>query len=876
LRSIFVSRVQYLWLLALVALALPWRATAQTGAVVYDDALENGFQNWSWASVNLAATSPVHSGKHSIQVTYTAGYQGLYLAHANSSTVGFASITFWINGGSAGGQQMTIAGIRNGNQQGNVPLNQFINGGAVKANAWSQVTVPLSAIGLANVSDCSGFWLMDSTGGSQPTFYVDDVTVVAGTIPPVTNSAVTVSVDAAANRHAINPNIYGVAYATPDQLLDLNCPINRSGGNNTSRYNWQLNADNKGSDWYYESIGDSDSTPGARIDSFIEGNQSSNSQSMITIPMIGWIAKLGPNRAYLSSYSIKKYGAQTGHDPYFPDAGNGILSSTNKQITGNDPNDADVPSTSAFQAGWINHLVSTFGQAGNGGLKYYILDNEPSIWYATHRDVHPTGATMSEVLTKMEDYGGKVKAADPSALLVGPEEWGWSGYFFSGYDQQYGSLHGWSYLPDRTANGNMDYLPWLLSQLHSYDVAHGTRSLDVFTVHYYPQGGEYSSDTSPSTQLLRNRSTRSMWDPTYVDQSWINSVVQLIPRLKGWVAQYYPGLQVGLTEYSWGADSSLGGATAQADLWGIFGVQSLDLATRWTVPSSGTPAYNAMKLIRNYDSNRSGFGDVSVSASTANPDNLSSFAAQRSADGALTVLVVNKVLSGNTPVTVNLANFNAAGTAQVWQLNSTNVVTRLSDLPVSNSSIAVTVPAQSVTLLILPPAGASSPAPYTTPIYRINCGNAGGGAFSADAFYSGGVAYPTSIAVSTTGVVNAAPAEVYSFARGNNSVRGNIFSYAIPNLKSGVSYAVRLHFAELWYGVNLTGGAGSRIFNVMANGSPLLTNFDVYAAAGGPKRAVVKQALVTANSQGQIVLSFTAASGSPDPNAIVSGIEILQ
>ena len=66
---------------------------------------------------------------------------------------------------------------------------------------------------------------------------------------------------------------------------------------------------------------------------------------MLTIPMIGWVAKLGPNRSKLASFSIAKYGAQTGNDwQWFPDAGNGIR--TNGQfVTGNDPNDANVPAT---------------------------------------------------------------------------------------------------------------------------------------------------------------------------------------------------------------------------------------------------------------------------------------------------------------------------------------------------------------------------------------------------------------------------------------------------------------------------------------------------------------------------------------------------
>jgi hypothetical protein len=63
-------------------------------------------------------------------------------------------------------------------------------------------------------------------------------------------TAVTVNVDALLNRHPINPNIYGVAHASAADLTDLNTPLNRNGGNNTSRYNWQLNADNRGNDWF--------------------------------------------------------------------------------------------------------------------------------------------------------------------------------------------------------------------------------------------------------------------------------------------------------------------------------------------------------------------------------------------------------------------------------------------------------------------------------------------------------------------------------------------------------------------------------------------------------------------------------------------------
>ncbi len=524
------------------------------------------------------------------------------------------------------------------------------------------------------------------------------------------NPTATITVNANLNRRAIDPRIYGVAHAGTAALSDLNAPLNRNGGNNTSRYNWQQNADNRGSDWYFESIGDASATAGERGDTFISNSKAANSQAMLTIPLIGWVAKLGANRSKLASFSIAKYGPQTGSDSqWFPDAGNGILSSNGQNVTGNDPNDANVASNSTFQQNWVNAIVTKWGLASAGGLKYYILDNEPGLWHGTHRDVFPTGVTMDQYRDKVLDYAAKIKAKDAGAIVVGPEEWGWSGYLYSGYDQQWGGLHGWSNLPDRANHGGQDFLPWLLDQLRQNNASTGKRLLDIFTVHYYPQGGEFSDDVSTAMQQRRNRSTRSLWDPNYVDESWINTQVQLIPRIKGWVNTYYPGTLTGITEYNWGAEGHINGATTQADVYGIFGREGVDIGTRWTTPDPSTPTYKAMKLYRNYDGSKSTFGDTSVSATGPNPDSVSTFAATRASDGALTVMVISKYLSGNTPVTVNLSNFSAAGTAQRWQLTSSNAITHLTDLSFTGSSFSTSVPAQSITLFVLPKSAGTTP-----------------------------------------------------------------------------------------------------------------------------------------------------------------------
>jgi hypothetical protein len=110
-------------------------------------------------------------------------------------------------------------------------------------------------------------------------------------------------------------------------------------------------------------------------------------------------------------------------------------------------------------------------------------------------------------------------------------------------------------------------------------------------------------------------------------------------------------------------------------------------------------------MYRNYDGAKSAFGDVSVSAAGPNPDNVAVFAATRTSDGALTIMIVSKYLSGNTPVTAALTNFTAGSAASVYQLTSANTITRLADITPQGNALSLTVPSPSVTLLVVPGAG---------------------------------------------------------------------------------------------------------------------------------------------------------------------------
>jgi hypothetical protein len=537
---------------------------------------------------------------------------------------------------------------------------------------------------------------------------------------------VTISVDAASNQRPIDPRIYGIHFGSAGQLSDLNATMNRYGGNSSGRYNWTQNIDNRGVDFFFESIPYADPTPGALGDSFILNTKNGGAEPFETLPMVDYIAKTDAGRNTLWSFSVAKYGPQCSSDG---DAGDGLLGDCATFLVGNDPNDASTPNSSAIEQGWAQHIKDTFGPAATTGLKYWGYDNEPSIWFQAYRDVTPPGKHDTEMLSKMIDYGSQIRATDPGVTLLGPEEWGWDPIFFSGFDQQTNAACGYcGNFPDHDMHG--DYVAYLLDQLRQYETDTGTRLLDVYSQHFYPQGTEYYPDSNASdvpTELLRNRSTRGLWDPNYLNESYIADFVQLIPRMRSLRDTHYPGIKVGLTEYNWGGDFLMNGATVQADVLGILGREGADIGIRWDTNGfvPGMPPYQAFKLYRNYDGAKSTFGDTSVLASVPDADTVASFAARRSSDGALTVMVINKNLSGSVTVNVNIASFNPGPTAQAYQVAGAGTsISHLADVAVAGNVLSTTVPGPSVTLFVIPTAVAPTPS-LSIADTAVDEGNAG-------------------------------------------------------------------------------------------------------------------------------------------------------
>jgi hypothetical protein len=149
-----------------------------------------------------------------------------------------------------------------------------------------------------------------------------------------------------------------------------------------------------------------------------------------------------------------------------------------------------------------------------------------------------------------------------------------------------------------------------------------------------------------------------------------------------------------------------------------------------------------------------------------------------------------------------------------------------------------------------------------TAVYQINAGGPAVAPFAADQFFDTGATSGTNNTVATTGVANAAPMAVYQTDR-----FGGAFTYTLPGLTAGASYTVRLHFAETYWTA-----AGKRVFNVAINGASVLSNFDIFANAGGANIALVEPFTATANSSGQIVIAFTAGAADLPK---VNGIEVV-
>jgi hypothetical protein len=414
-----------------------------------------------------------------------------------------------------------------------------------------------------------------------------------------------------------------------------------------------------------------------------------------------------------------------------------------------------------WAGGWTEYLVNKFGAGNSGtGVAIYDLDNEPTWWDSNDFDVHPLAFTYDEVTNGGIGTALAIKTVDPTAQVSGPVIDYWWAYFYSkkdiesGWDSGSPCYRPWSNPVDREAHGGVPLIEYYLKQFAAAQATYGIRLLDYVDLHtyfaaQYPANSGNGLGLNPAgdtgAQQARLNSTRAFWDPTYTDSSTNNGggypqpnyptdpnyagatncnppqqAPQLIRMMKTWVANDYPGTKTAIDEYNFGGMEAINGALTQADILGIFGREGLDLGTMWPTedPSEQIPGMMAFAIYRNYDGNKSTFGDtVLPSTSTASgadaEGQLAVYGAQRTKDSAITIMVINKTYGALTS-TISLENFSAlSGTkAQVYQYSNANLNAIVQEAGVSvtsptgsgtTSTISnYTFPAQSITLFVVP------------------------------------------------------------------------------------------------------------------------------------------------------------------------------
>lgn len=612
------------------------QVTETAAEPVYEDALAEGYRNQSWHDKDFANTEQTHGGSRAIKFE-PDGWDGVWIAgDAKLAAESYYGVRLWLHGGTQGGQRLMLHLYDGGQSLGAVDLDRYLPEGGVPTGRWSEITVNLADFGVES-GTFDGLIVQAGTEDDQGAVYIDDIALLRnpnpGRLPEPKLPVIGVKVDPASPRKPINNDIYGINYDESHPTDSrLSFPVQRWGGNQTTRYNWESDIANRASDWFFMNYPYDNDRPGelpngSTSDRFVDQTRQSGGKVLLTVPTIGWTPK---DREIRYGYSQQKYGPQAGWNRDLPDAGNGVRPN-GKWITDNDPSDTSKPVGVDFATRWLQHIAGRTGDYVN----LFALDNEPEIWHVTHRDVHPNPPTYDELWQKTVAYGSAIKQQDPDAQLFGPVSWGWCAYFYSSADN---CAEG----PDRAAHGNMPFLEWYLKQASDYERANRVRLVDYLDIHYYSQEPAVpTEDESPAAAKRRFQSLKSLYDDRFVDQSWIQEPIRLIPRMKELIANYMPSVKLAITEYNFGNGTGITAGLAQAEALAIFGREGVDLATRFGNFQAGTPIEDAFKLFLDYDGHGSKIEGGSVRTSSTLFDAVGAYTIEGT-DGKTYVLLFNK------------------------------------------------------------------------------------------------------------------------------------------------------------------------------------------------------------------------------------------
>ena len=610
---------------------------------VYTDSLQNGFNNWSWASTNAANTAPVQAGSDSIAVTYTAAWQGLYLHGGPINTTYYTALSFWINGGPTGGQQFGVHKCdTNGLSVQSVPITNYVAGGAIPANTWVQVIVPLADIQAANIADFDGFSFQDTTGGTQPVYYVDTISLVAVTVP----TTVHVSVNAAQAVQTIDNRDFGVNTAIYDTHLGSTNTqtlmtaagaraFRYPGGSESDQYDWTV----------LQYTGQSTtSTFGTLTDALgpqavITTNYGTGSPQMSA----AWVAycnaspsstvNIGLDSAGRDWKTASYWAALRGATPLATDDGLNFLRVNHATPYG-------------YKNWEIGNECYGFWETDNHSAKQdpVIYANTAQATTALMKQVDPTIQTGVVVTSTEDDSGNQTETV--TNPVTGVQHKGWTAVLLS-------TLHSLNYVPDFVI-------------IHNYPVGS-----DEVLLQSWPWTGIASSVRTMLTDYMGAPATANV-QLLATENNTGTSGKQGVSLIDGlYYAESFGGLIQ--TEFKgmlwWDLRNSIfttGDDSPSYYGWRIYSDNGmLASGDGGTLPGSALdtpyPAYFALKLVSKFASG----GDTVVPVTSDYPF-LTAFATKR-ANGGLSLLVVNTNSSATVNTQFSLSGYAPAATATTYQ-----------------------------------------------------------------------------------------------------------------------------------------------------------------------------------------------------------------
>jgi Glycoside hydrolase family 44 len=498
---------------------------------------------------------------------------------------------------------------------------------------------------------------------------------------PAASERASVTFDAPS--HDISPYIFGTNWGPASSVKDLGVTVRRWGGNRTTKYNWQNDVDSAGADWFFlNASGKPAGTPEEKKSyyRFIKDTLAGGAQVNFVIPISDFIAKAHPNpNSSYCSYPLSLFPNQEKTDGQ--GCGNGRLPN-GQEIWDNDPNLGMTRNSPELQRKFVESVVKLFGPASKGGVGFYTMDNEPGLWMHTHRDALPRGISAEQLADFNLAYAKSVKAADPSAKVIGFGAWGVLELAGSNVDHLPKGPDGYKHhketqeadrYRERKQHGGDSQLTYLLKRFKQAEAEGGARLVDVVDIHWYP---ELYGNTSKGERhrilddlpydaafaKLQWAALREWYDPTFQASPALDSWTAganaeylwspyhpVIPALKKLIAAAYPGTKLAINEYDNGSTGHYHGALLRAAALGIFMQEDLYMAQNWAQTDSSEFVYFAQKLYGNYDGRGGRVGGKFVPSRSTHAD-LLSYAAR---DGArFTVVLINK--HPEKPITTTL------------------------------------------------------------------------------------------------------------------------------------------------------------------------------------------------------------------------------